>query len=55
MESVVFIEHYEAINKRKDSGLSIHSKSILKISGLQFNWFDKVKYTKISHHRGMGP
>lgn len=35
--------------------LSIHSKFILKISGLQFNWFDKVKYTKVSHHRGMSP
>lgn len=35
--------------------LSIHSKFILKISGLQFNWFDKVKYTKVSLHRGMSP
>jgi len=35
--------------------LSIHSKFILKISGLQFNWFDKAKYTKVSHHRGMRP
>lgn len=35
--------------------LSIHSKFILKISGLQFNWFDKVKYTEVSHHRGMSP
>lgn len=35
--------------------LSIDSKFILKISGLQFNWFDKVKYTKLSHHRCMSP
>lgn len=32
--------------------LSIHSEIIPKSSGLQF---DKVKYTKVSHHRGMSP
>lgn len=53
MEPVAFIDHYEAINKRKARMLSIHSKFILKISGLQYNWFDKVKHSKVSHHRGM--
>lgn len=55
MKPVAFVSPYEAITKRKVWILSFHSKFILKINALQFNWFNKTIHTKVSHHRGTSP
>lgn len=41
MKPVAFVSPHEAITKRKVQILNFHSKFSLKISALQFNWFNK--------------
>lgn len=51
MKLVTFLSHCGAIIKMKAWILSFLSRLILKISALQFNWFIKAIYTKVSHHK----